>query len=154
MKKHLVLISSIFCFNLLLGTAMRKFKQNKLWRDNAVEMMEQNHGSKIHWRQLNDTEFDEQIRIKLLEEAHEVATAKDRKELIGELADLYEVIDSIAGLHTISKEEIIDTQTKKRQERGGFSGRKFVDIAEHPAGSFGEKYCLADPEKYPEIDNV
>lgn len=24
-------------------------------------------------------------------------------------------------------------------------------IAEHPAGSFGEQYCRAQPEKYPEI---
>ena len=51
----------------------------------------------------------------------------------------------------IKKEEIIAAQTKKRQDRGGFSGRKFVDIAEHPVGSFGETYCLNDPEKYPEI---
>lgn len=130
---------------------MRKFKQNKLWRDNAIDMMEQNHGSKIHWRTLNDTEFDEQIRIKLLEEAEEVASAKNRDELINELADLYEVIDSIAELHHITQEKIVTTQIKKRQERGSFSGRKFVDSAEHPAHSFGEKYCLADPKKYPEI---
>lgn len=130
---------------------MRKFKQNKLWRDKAVDMMEQNHGSKIDWRHLDDAEFDEQIRIKLLEEAHEAATAKDRKELVGELADLYEVIDTIAQLHNITKEEIITMQTKKREERGGFTGRRFVDVAHHPEGGFGEKYCLADPKKYPEI---
>ncbi len=151
MNKNIIITLAICCFATLLGTHMRTFKQNKLWRDNAVDMMEQNHGSKIHWRRLDDAEFDQQIRIKLLEEAQEVAAAKNRKELIGELADLYEVIDSIAALHTISKEEIIDMQTKKRHERGSFSGRKFVDTAEHPAGSFGEKYCLADPEKYPEI---
>lgn len=130
---------------------MRKFKQNKLWRDKLIDIMEQKHGSKIHWRRLDDSEFDEQIRIKLLEEAQEAATAKDRNELIAELADLYEVIDAIADLHTISKEEINLSQNKKRQERGGFSGRKFVDIAEHQPNSFGEAYCLKDPEKYPEI---
>ena len=144
----------ICCFSSHIGASMRKFKQNKLWRDNAVDMMEQNHGSKIHWKRLNDAEFDEQIRIKLLEEAQEAATTKNRTELVNELADLYEVIDSITNLHEISKEEIVTVQTKKRQERGGFSERKFVDVAEHPIGSFGEKYCLADPKKYPEIDNV
>ncbi len=130
---------------------MRKFKQSKLWRDKLVAMMEQNHGSKIHWRRLDDAAFDEQIRVKLLEEVQEVIACKDREELIGELADLYEVIDTIADLHKISHEEIVRVQTEKRQERGGFSGRMFVDSAEHPVGSFGEQYCLADPEKYPEV---
>lgn len=42
-------------------------------------------------------------------------------------------------------------QKRKKESRGGFEGRKFVKIAEHPIGGLGEKYCLADPEKYPEI---
>jgi predicted house-cleaning noncanonical NTP pyrophosphatase (MazG superfamily) len=67
---------------------MRTFLQKKLWRDKAIDMMEQNHGSKIHWRQLNDQEFNQQIRIKLLEEAEEVVAAQSRNELINELADL------------------------------------------------------------------
>jgi len=129
---------------------MRKFKQNKLWRDKIIDMLE-NHGSVIHWRRLDDAEFDTQIRIKLIEEAQEVAAAKDRVELIGELADMYEVIDSIARLHAIQKEEIVAIQSQKRTKRGGFSGRTFVDTAEHPTGSLGETYCLADPEKYPEV---
>ncbi len=140
-----------YFFNTTMGSSMRTFKQNKLWRDKAVDMMEQNHGSRIHWRCLDDKEFDEQIRVKLLEEAHEAAAATNRNDLIGELADLYEVIDSLAEVNKISKDEITAMQTKKREERGGFSGRRLVDIAEHPAGSFGEKYCLADPVKYPEV---
>ena len=132
-------------------TTMRTFLQKKLWRDNAIDMMEKNHGSKIHWRQLNDQEFDQQIRIKLLEEAEEVATAQSRNELINELADLYEVIDSLMAANAITTEEIITEQMKKRDERGGFTKRRFVETAQHPVDSFGEKYCLADPEKYPEV---
>lgn len=130
---------------------MRTFKQNKLWRDKLIDMMEQNHGSRIHWRHLDNAEFNEQIRIKLLEEAQEVVEAKDRKSLIGELADLYEVIDSLAHVNQISKDEIMSAQVAKREERGGFAGRRFVETAERQAGSFGEQYCLADPNKYPEI---
>jgi|SRR5579872_2088609 predicted house-cleaning noncanonical NTP pyrophosphatase (MazG superfamily) len=130
---------------------MRTFLQNKLWRDKAINMMEQNHGSRIHWRVLDDHEFDKEIRAKLLEEAREAAEAKNRKELIAELADLYEVIDSLASVNNISRDDIIDAQTKKREERGGFAGRRFVETADHPEGGFGEKYCLADPQKYPEI---
>lgn len=37
------------------------------------------------------------------------------------------------------------------EKRGSFQERKFVTIAEHKLGSFGEKYCLSDLEKYPEV---
>lgn len=130
---------------------MRTFLQNKLWRDKAVDMMEQKHGSRINWRYLTDSEFDEQLRIKLTEETEEVTRAKSRDELVGELADVFEVIDSLTKLHGISKEEIIDSQAKKRDARGGFEGRRFVETATHVRGGFGEQYCLADPKKYPEI---
>ena len=41
----------------------RKFKQNKLWRDKAVELMEQT-GSKVHWTKLNDSDFLDQLKIR------------------------------------------------------------------------------------------
>ncbi|MBM18362.1 MAG: nucleotide pyrophosphohydrolase [Epsilonproteobacteria bacterium] len=130
---------------------MRKFKQDKLWRDKLVDIIEQKCGSKIHWRRLDGTEFDKELRIKLLEEVQEVTCAKDKTELVNELANVYEVIDTLANVNNISKEEIFVMQREKRKERGGFVERKFVEVAEHPIGSFGEKYCLADPKKYPEI---
>ena len=130
---------------------MRKFIQNKLWRDKANEIMEQNHGSIIHWHRLNDNEFNEQLRLKLLEEADEVKLAQSKADLIGELADVLEVIETLCILHQISKDEISTAQKAKIEQRGGFSERKYITIAEHPENSFGEKYCLADPIKYPEI---
>ena len=130
---------------------MRTFLQQKLWRDKAVDLMERNHGSKINWRYLNDQEFDEQIRIKLIEETEEVITAISRDDLIAEIADVYEVINSLVTLHNITQEEVIAAQKKKHEDRGGFEGRRFVETAEHPVDSFGERYCLADLKKYPEI---
>lgn len=130
---------------------MRKFIQNKLWRDKANEMMEQNHGSIVHWRRLDDSEFNEQLRLKLLEEADEVRLAKSKEDLVAELADVFEVIDNLCKLHQISKNEIVEVQKTKVEQRGGFGERKYITIAEHPENSFGEKYCLADPNKYPEI---
>lgn len=129
---------------------MRKFQGNKLWRDNMIDSLDK-YGSIIHWHRLDDTEYDRQLKIKLVEEADEVRTAPSREELIQELADVYEVIDSLCAVNGISRDEIVVAQTKKRNERGGFTGRKFVTIAEHPQGSPGEKYCLQQPEKYPEV---
>ncbi len=129
----------------------RKFKQNKLWRDKAIERLEQS-GSRIYWKQLNDAEFADQLKIKLIEEVFEVQQAVTRQQLLEELADVLEVISSFCDVHGFTMQDIIALRDKKRQERGGFRGRKFVTIAEHRVGSYGEKYCLADPEKYPEIE--
>lgn len=132
---------------------MRAFRSNKLWRDKANDILEECHGSIIHWRRLDDKEFDKELRLKLLEEASEVKVAHSKVELIDELADVFEVIDSLCKLHALSKEEIVASQKAKVEKRGGFAGRKYVTIAEHQEGSFGEKYCLADPEKYPEVSD-
>jgi predicted house-cleaning noncanonical NTP pyrophosphatase (MazG superfamily) len=129
---------------------LRKFKQNKLWRDKAVDRLEQT-GSKIHWTKLDAAQFLEQLKIKLVEEAQEVGMAQTKESLMEELADVLEVIHSFCEFYEITLQDIMELQAKKHQERGGFQGRKFVTVAEHLAGSFGEKYCLNDPEKYPEI---
>jgi len=128
----------------------RTFKQNKLWRDKAVELMEQT-GSKIHWTRLNDDAFAKELRTKFMEEAEEVYSAPSKENLVEELADVLELITSLCEVHHFTMEDIIAAQQKKNEKRGSFKGRKFVTIAEHLVGSFGEKYCLADPEKYPEI---
>jgi predicted house-cleaning noncanonical NTP pyrophosphatase (MazG superfamily) len=129
---------------------LRKFKQDKLWRDKAVDRLEQ-MGSKIHWESLDAHQFAKQLKIKLMEEAAEVCSAKTKESLLEELADILEIVSSFCELHEATLQDVIDLQHKKHQELGGFQGRKFVTVAEHPSGSFGEKYCLNDPEKYPEI---
>jgi predicted house-cleaning noncanonical NTP pyrophosphatase (MazG superfamily) len=129
---------------------MRVFTQNKLWRDKAVELMEKT-GSKMQWHRLDDAEYDKQLRLKLLEEAEEVISAASLEDLTNELADVVEVIQTLCTLNKISWDDVIAIQTKKRLERGGFDERMFVTQAAHVEGSFGDKYCLNDPEKYPEI---
>lgn len=129
---------------------MRKFLQNKLVRDNIPTIMEEK-GSILHWHYLNDKDYDEALRQKLIEESEEVEQAPDREETIEEIADILEAIDALCALHTISKEELIEIQTKKREEKGGYFTRKFLDIAEHPENSPQVEYCLAQPHKYPEI---
>lgn len=132
---------------------MRRFKQEKLWRDKLPEIMQKEYGSIIHIKPLNDQAFDNELRIKLFEEADEVKKASTTQSLIEELADLYEVIDTLLALHTIDKEHVLNAQRKKHEERGGFMQRSYVTVAEHKEGSYGVAYCLADPNKYPEIIN-
>lgn len=129
---------------------LRAFKQNKLWRDKAIDMLEA-QGSVIHWQRLDDHEFMQELKTKLLEEAHEVADALDTKGVQQELADVLEVVKAVCVAIGCSYEDIVALQEKKKHERGGFDGRRFVTVAEHPEGSLGEKYCLNDPHKYPEV---
>ena len=126
----------------------RKFRQDKLWRDKAVDRFA---GSTIHWERLDDERFAAQLKSKLREEADEVCLAKTRESLKEELADILEVVTAFCELNGLTLEEIVEIQRKKHVERGGFQGRKYVTIAEHPTGSFGEQYCIRDPEKYPEV---
>lgn len=129
---------------------MRIFQQNKLWRDKAVELLEQ-AGSKVYWKKLDDAEYDKQLRLKIVEESEEVLNAISRDDLINELADVMDVIHALCTVNNISIDDIRLAQNKKHSDRGNFEGRKFVTTAAHPVGSFGEKYCLLDPAKYPEI---
>lgn len=130
---------------------LRTFKQHKLWRDKAVD--QSNQGSRIHWIQLSDSEFCKQLKLKLVDEANDALHATTKETIIEELADILEVIDALAQACKISQKELIAYKKTKRDKKGGFEGRKFVTFAEHPSDSFGERYCLANPEKFPEIKN-
>lgn len=129
---------------------MRTFKQNKLWREKLIEQRKQ-EGSAFHMRELDDTAYDQQLRHKLAEETEEVCTAQSRIDLIEELGDVFEVIDTLCVLHGITRDEIIATQTKKRQERGGFTQYCFVETVSLPQDCAAAKYFLAQPDKYPEV---
>ncbi len=128
----------------------KTFKQNKLVRDKIVQIM-QEHGSKLYHIKLEDKEFIKQLKIKLLEEASEVAHASSKNELLEEMADLLEVFQTLTQACEISPKEITAFQKKKREEKGGFKNRTFLTFAEHPQDSPQERYCLADPTKYPEV---
>lgn len=128
----------------------KTFKQNKLVRDKIVQIM-QDHGSKLYWIKLEDKEFIKQLKIKLVEEADEVAHANSKDTILEEIADTLEVLHTLAQACNISQKEIVAFQKKKRDEKGGFEQRVFVTFAEHPKDSPQERYCLADPKKYPEV---
>lgn len=129
---------------------MRIFLQKKLSRDKTIELLEAN-GSRCEYRFLDDAEYDLELRRKLFEESAEVAGAQNNTELMAELADVLEVIDALSAAHALDRGELEAMQQKKRESRGGFYKRVYVECAHHPVGSFGEAYCLADPKKYPEV---
>ena len=130
----------------------RTFKQNKLVRDKIIEIME-SKGSKLYSYKLNDQDFLKQLKLKLLEEASEVHKAQKEEELVEELADVLEIIENLAKLNNLTLKDLQLAQEKKRLEKGGYQQRIFLSFAEHPKDSPQERYCLADPDKYPEVKN-
>lgn len=99
-------------------------KYNKLVRDKIPEIIESN-GEKPIIRILNDAEYNEELIKKLNEEYHEVIEA-DEESVIEELADMLEVMESIAELHNKTLEDILNTKEKKKIKRGGFSRKLYL----------------------------
>ena len=98
----------------------------KLIRDRIPEIIEQD-GKKPVTRVLDDAEFLIALENKLLEEVQEMRQGKNKKM---EIADIYEVLDALIQAYGFSKEEISAIQKKKREERGGFDKRLFLEKTE------------------------
>jgi predicted house-cleaning noncanonical NTP pyrophosphatase (MazG superfamily) len=98
----------------------------KLVRDGIPAIIERNKGKPIT-RILNPEEYLHELVYKLLEETRECIEEKDTpRGLLAELADLQEVIDTLAPLLETVPGELRTLQEKKRHERGGFGGRVFL----------------------------
>lgn len=98
-----------------------KIPQNKLVRDHIPEII-QAAGRECAVEIMEQEEFHQALRAKLVEEAQEAAAATDG-DLATELADLYEVIDTLMAASGIDRETVLKEQKRRRLERGGFSGR-------------------------------
>ena len=100
-------------------------EHNKLVRNRILEIIEKNGGLAV-WHTANDDEFREMAYAKLLEEASEVATDRNK----GEVADLLEILYGICTLENWNMEEIEEIRLQKLEERGGFDQRIILDTTE------------------------
>jgi predicted house-cleaning noncanonical NTP pyrophosphatase (MazG superfamily) len=99
---------------------MRK-EYKKLVRDRIPEIIRQN-GLKSQVATLTESAYRQALRQKLIEEAQEAAEASEQS-LITELADLYEVIDTLMKTYKIDRKLVIAEQLQRRSDRGGFEQR-------------------------------
>jgi predicted house-cleaning noncanonical NTP pyrophosphatase (MazG superfamily) len=94
---------------------------HKLVRDRIPEIIQTNR-STCEIEVMDEEAYQQALREKLIEEAQEAASA-DGQHLISELADLYEVIDTLMACYHISPSQVQDEQIQRRAARGGFSQR-------------------------------
>ena len=72
-------------------------------------------------------EYKKELEKKLKEEYEEVLLAKDKKERLEELADMLEVIRTLALLEDEDIQSVINIMDKKREKRGGFTKKLFLE---------------------------
>ena len=130
-----------------------KFLSEKLVRDKTVERYTEQGGSLTYRILENDAEYERELNKKLLEEAKEVIAAKNRLELIAELADTQEVLNAIAKHHKIDLQEIEAVRLEKSASRGSFDNRIYSAIGMVQENSPLAKYILESPEKYIRLDD-
>ena len=94
---------------------------SKLIRDRIPEILTQ-AGYTYDIATMNEQEYQQALREKLVEEALEAASAAPQ-HLITELADLYEVIDALTTSNGINPDEVHAEQERRHNERGGFAQR-------------------------------
>ncbi len=133
-----------------------RFEIKKLLRDKQVELCAIRE-TIIRTRVLSDEDFIKELLKKLVEEAHEIQEAKDKQELMNELADLLEVYYAILKVYSILQEEIENIRNQKKDVRGSFENRVcgvYWDIPETKKAQFWLAYCRSQTEKYPFVEKI
>ena len=101
---------------------------HKLVRDGIPRIIEAGGGQPVT-RVLDQAGYLVALRAKLLEEAEEARSAPDR-QLRSELADVLEVLRALAAAHDMSWEDVVAEAARKRDERGGFDERIFLEYVD------------------------
>jgi predicted house-cleaning noncanonical NTP pyrophosphatase (MazG superfamily) len=91
----------------------------KLVRD-LIPVRIERHGESPTVYRATPEELRPLLREKLLEEAFEFYWSEGSAEALEELADLYELIDALSGVHGADIGAVVEASRAKRADRGGF----------------------------------
>ena len=101
---------------------------HKLVRDGIPRIIEAGGGQPVT-RVLDQAGYLAALRAKLVEEAEEAQAAPDG-QLRSELADVLEVLRALAAAHGVSWADVVAEAARKRDERGGFDERIFLEYVD------------------------
>ena len=130
---------------------IRRFKVDKLIRDRLPEIMRQK-GITVHERSMEKDEFIQRLKNKLLEEAEETKNTDNHDDLAEELADLLEVIQSLAHATGLNMQHLEKKRLEKRDLKGGFDGRIYNHAIDMEENNHAIDYYLKKSHQYPEIN--
>ncbi len=97
-------------------------RYDKLVRDNVPEHIQED-GKKAITHIADDREFAKKLEEKLLEEVREFLFARTEEEL----ADIWEVLDTIIVFRKFDKQRIAEIKEKKAKEKGLFLKQIILD---------------------------
>lgn len=105
-------------------------ENNKLVRDNIPELIALD-GKRVTFHAItSNSDFKMALKNKLVEEAMEFSNAMSNKDILEELADVLEVIDTIQRVFDIKPSALSDLAHNKRIKRGGFDKGYVIDCVE------------------------
>ena len=126
----------------LYATEDEELEFNKLVRDKIPDSIVA-HGENVKLLKLEGEALIAALKRKVIEEAFEVADSKTSQQLVEEFADLYEVIDALAGQLGIEKKAILKAQQQKANKRGKFE-KGLMLTRTSLASSLGENESVND----------
>jgi predicted house-cleaning noncanonical NTP pyrophosphatase (MazG superfamily) len=102
---------------------------NKLIRDKIPEIIEKDNAiPKVSV--LDDEKFAVALKEKLIEEAKELLDAKTQEEILNELSDILQLVESIATNINLTIAEIEKQKLAKKEKRGGFEKKLFLEYVD------------------------
>ncbi len=108
---------------------MQRKQYNKLVRDKIPEIIAQNGGNPTTVT-LEESLYQSALSDKLHEEITELETATTKQDITAEIADIVEVLEALALTHNVSFEQILKEKEEKREKRGGFTKRIFLEYVD------------------------
>ena len=127
-----------------------RFIFNKLIRDKLPDIMRKRNIDVFDYV-MEQEEYIQELKRKLLEEAQEVIDAKSESDIAEEIADVFEVAYALADAYGINYDQIEQARLHKKELRGGFDGKVYSTYIEMDMHNKESAYYLARPEKYPEM---
>lgn len=99
---------------------------NKLVRDNIPQVIIKS-GKQFKIKLLNDIEYKNELKNKLIEEANELNQTRSRETIIDELADIYEVLDYILRTEKIDLFDVQKRRVQKNMSHGAFDEKIYLE---------------------------
>ena len=131
---------------------MVRFYLQKLVRDKVVKKcLDDPEVLHTEYRELDSQEFRRELVRKIHEETEEIPLGDDQQdEALKELADLQEVVDALRQDFGFSIEQVQGEMARKKQDKGGFDKRYYIEYNELKDDSKWVNIFRAQSEKYRE----
>ncbi len=111
------------------NTNTKRYQFNKLVRNKLPPRMIR-EGIFVNKTELSEGEYLAQLKNKIVEEAKEVASTNDKKDLLAELGDVLEVIYEISKASNFDIKDIEKTRLEKREINGFFDSNSYINYIE------------------------